>query len=225
MIDKNKIIENIQKNIALSNFESELNSKEYTHKDYRGIYNMKKMILAATGCSIILLSGIAYAYTSHNNRLKLSANFLKTEDSNYLDKTTETHEDEGSGDKLNTVNGYLIARGIEHYVDKFTNFECEHNGIDICAQRGAKILAVAGGTVKETNYEFKYGNYIIIKHDEEYETLYAYLDEINVKEGDTIIEGQEIGTVGVTGNTLGPHLHLELRHNGVPVNPLDYIDK
>ena len=51
------------------------------------------------------------------------------------------------------------------------------------------------------------------------------MDKINVKEGKAILQGKEIGTVGVTGNTTGPHLHLELHYKGEPVNPLDYIDK
>ena len=64
-----------------------------------------------------------------------------------------------------------------------------------------------------------------MENDEEYETIYAHLDKINVKEGNNILQGEEIGTVGYTGNVTGPCLHLELHHNGEPVNPLDYIDK
>ena len=51
------------------------------------------------------------------------------------------------------------------------------------------------------------------------------MDKINVKEGETILQGKEIGTVGSTGNSTAPHLHLELHYKGEPVNPLDYIEK
>ena len=83
----------------------------------------------------------------------------------------------------------------------------------------------ADGIIKEINFNSEYGNYIIIKNDEEYETLYAHLDKITIKEGDTIMQGEKIGTSGITGNVVAPILHIELHHNGEAVNPLDYIDK
>ena len=100
-----------------------------------------------------------------------------------------------------------------------------HKGIDIIAPRGTKILAVVDGVIKETNYSSEYGNYIIIENDKEYESLYAHLDKITVKEGDNVLQGEEIGTVGCSGNVTGPCLHFELHHKGEPINPLDYIDK
>lgn len=231
MINKNRIIKNIQKNIALSNFEKEIisneNNKNCTQKSYRRIYDMKKMILAASCCSIMLIGGIVYAY--NNNYFKLSNNFL-IKDSNYYESMPEdinndTEEDEIKENNRAYLNGYFIAGLFGKRIDKFSNIEYDHNGIDIAAPKGTKVLAVAGGRIKETNYNSEYGNYIIIENDEEYETLYAHLDKINVKEGYSISQGEEIGTVGYTGNVVGPCLHLELHHNGEPVNPLDYIDK
>lgn len=226
MIDKNKIIDRIQKNIALSNFESELKSnkenKEYTHKKYGRIYDMKKMILAVAGCSLMLISGIAYAYSSH---FKLSNNFLQ-KDSHYLEQMPENISDENEITQDRAyLNGYLISGLFGKRKDLFSNIERDHNGIDIAAPKGTKILAVAGGKVKEINHNQEYGIYIIIENDEEYETLYAHLEKAIVKEGDSVLQSNEIGTVGITGNVTGPCLHFELHHKGEPVNPLDYIDK
>lgn len=228
MINKNKIIENIQKNIALSNFEKEVisneNNKNCTHKSYRRIYDMKKIILAASCCSIMLIGGIVYAYNS--NYFKLSNNFL-IKDSNYYESMPEDINKDMGKDEIKEnnrtyLNGYLLG---ELFGSRRSYYKVHHNGIDILAPKGTKILALADGVIKEAKYSQEYGNYIIIKNDAEYETLYAHLDKINVKEGETILQGKEIGTVGVTGNTTGPHLHLELHYNGEPVNPLDYIDK
>ena len=229
MIDKDKILENIQKKIAISNYETELNSnkdnKEYAHKNYGRIYDMKKMILAATCCGIMFIGGIAYAYSNH---FKLSNNFLK-KDSQYLNSMPENISNNDGENEIKEewtyFNGYLISGLFGKRINNFSNIEYDHNGIDIAAPKGTKVLAVAGGRIKETNYNSEYGNYIIIENDEEYETLYAHLDKINVKEGYSISQGEEIGTVGYTGNAVAPCLHLELHHNGEPVNPLNYIDK
>ena len=231
MIDKNRIIESIQEKIALSNLKKDLienkDSKKYTDKKIYKIFDMKKKILAFTCCGIILIGGIAYAYSCH---FKLSNNFFKTTDSNYLDETLENlniveGENKIIEDRLAYLNGYLIVGLFKQDIGKNSNYTYAHNGIDIAVPIGSKILAVADGVIKETNFNSEYGNYIIVKNDEEYETLYAHLDKINVKEGESISQNQEIATSGITGNVVAPILHLELHHNGEPVNPLDYIDK
>ena len=228
MINKKRALENIKLNIALSNFENEISLneeiKEHPHKNFWRLNEMKRKILTLTGCCIILIGGIAYAYSNH---FKISNNFLK-KDSQYLNNMPENISNNNGENEIKEwtyFNGYLIAGLFGKRIDKFSNIEYDHNGIDIAAPKGTKVLAVASGRIKETNYNSEYGNYIIIENDEEYETLYAHLDKINVKEGYSISQGEEIGTVGYTGNAVAPCLHLELHHNGEPVNPLNYIDK
>ena len=98
-----------------------------------------------------------------------------------------------------------------------------HSGIDIAASSGVSIRAAAGGTVDHVGSDPKgYGNYIIIKHDNTYKTLYAHCSSITVRSG-SVKGGQEIAKVGSTGNSSGPHLHFEVRVNGVKKNPLDYV--
>ena len=100
-----------------------------------------------------------------------------------------------------------------------------HTGLDIATSMGTPIRAAASGTVTSVIYSnVSYGNKIIIRHGDGVETLYAHLHDIWVDQGETVSKGQQIGCVGSTGNSTGPHLHFEVRVNGSPVNPSNYID-
>ncbi len=99
-----------------------------------------------------------------------------------------------------------------------------HTGLDIAAPTGTTIVAAAGGTVTYVNYSnVSYGNCVKISHGNGIETLYAHCNTLNVTQGQTVTQGQAIATVGSTGNSTGAHLHLEIRVNGMVVNPQHYI--
>jgi murein DD-endopeptidase MepM/ murein hydrolase activator NlpD len=98
-----------------------------------------------------------------------------------------------------------------------------HEGIDICAYYGAPIRATADGTVKYTGWCGGYGYTIGIYHRDSIETLYGHLSRIVVKYGETVKKGQVIGYEGNSGFSTGPHLHYEIRVNGISINPLDYL--
>ncbi|HHV95288.1 MAG TPA: peptidoglycan DD-metalloendopeptidase family protein [Clostridiaceae bacterium] len=98
-----------------------------------------------------------------------------------------------------------------------------HTGIDIAASKGTPIKAADSGLVTFAGWKGSYGNLIIIDHENGYVTYYTHCNTINVKKGQRVARGDTIGTVGSTGNATGPHLHFEVRKNGVPVNPLDYL--
>jgi len=100
--------------------------------------------------------------------------------------------------------------------------QVHHDGIDFIAEKGTPVLAAAAGEVVTAEFDPKYGYHVILQHDSSYTTLYAHLSELRVAAGDIAEAGTEIGTVGSTGLSTGPHLHLELRKDGVPVNPADY---
>jgi murein DD-endopeptidase MepM/ murein hydrolase activator NlpD len=68
-----------------------------------------------------------------------------------------------------------------------------------------------------------YGNHVIIDHGNGFATLYAHMNSIFVKPGESVVAGQQIGSVGNTGNSTGPHLHFEIRYQGVPRDPLSYL--
>ncbi len=100
-----------------------------------------------------------------------------------------------------------------------------HNGIDINAANATYILASASGTVIAAEWMDGYGYCVMISHGEGIVTLYAHCSELRVSYGDKVTQGQVIALVGSTGLSTGPHCHFEVRLNGTPVNPLEYVQK
>jgi murein DD-endopeptidase MepM/ murein hydrolase activator NlpD len=99
----------------------------------------------------------------------------------------------------------------------------QRNGVDIEASQGRDVGAVYAGHVIYTGWFKGYGNLIILDHDNEYYTLYAHMAEIQVKEGDDVRQGQRIGTVGDTGSLEGPRLYFEVRYQGKPQDPEQWL--
>ncbi len=99
-----------------------------------------------------------------------------------------------------------------------------HKGIDIGKAPGAPILAAANGKVIAKTYDRGgFGNVVEIQHINGFYTKYAHLDQVYVKEGDTVVQGQQIGTMGNTGLSTGHHLHFEIRLGSQVKNPLTYL--
>ena len=99
----------------------------------------------------------------------------------------------------------------------------EHSGLDIAVQSGTPVLAAAPGYVAWAKTGNSYGNYIMIIHPGGYATLYAHLSSMNVAQDQYVGRGEIIGYSGSTGLSTGPHLHFEVRLNGIPVNPQSYL--
>ncbi len=98
-----------------------------------------------------------------------------------------------------------------------------HRGVDIAVPRGTPVMAAASGATVFAGRQGNYGNIIILCHGNGYETAYAHLDRILAKRGSRVRRGAVIGLVGATGNATGPHLHYEVRKNGVDINPMPYL--
>lgn len=100
-----------------------------------------------------------------------------------------------------------------------------HKGTDFGFPAGTPIYACESGTVVHAGLRGGYGKCVIIDHGNGLQTLYAHQSKLNVAAGQRVIRGQCIGAVGSTGNSTGPHLHLEVRVNGVSVDPMGgYLD-
>lgn len=99
-----------------------------------------------------------------------------------------------------------------------------HSGIDIKLNLGDSIHVLFDGVVRVSMYHRGYGNCVVVRHYSGIETLYAHLEQRNVKVGELINAGQLIGLGGNTGRSTGPHLHLETRFLGRPFNPEFLID-
>ena len=99
----------------------------------------------------------------------------------------------------------------------------QHTGIDYSGKMGDPINAADGGTVIFAGTDGGYGIIVKISHENGYETWYGHMSEFTVKKGQTVAKGDLIGKIGNTGNSTGPHLHFEVRKNGVPQNPETYV--
>ncbi len=98
-----------------------------------------------------------------------------------------------------------------------------HKGLDIGAPQGTTIKAAAGGKVVYDGVNGGWGNLVVISHGNGVQTYYAHCSKIYVSLGQKVSQGEKIAAVGETGNATGPHLHLEVRINGVAYNPQNYV--
>ena len=98
-----------------------------------------------------------------------------------------------------------------------------HTGLDIATSTGTPIKAAASGTVTFSGTKGSYGKMIVINHSNGVQTYYAHCSALYVSAGTKVSQGQKIAAVGSTGNSTGPHLHLEIRINGVAYNPQNYL--
>ncbi len=95
-----------------------------------------------------------------------------------------------------------------------------HSGIDLAAPRGTPVLAVSAGTVTFAGWRNGYGRTIEVRHEDGWMTRYAHAQNVSVKRGDHVLQGQLIAQVGASGDVTGPHLHLEVWKDDRLVNPL-----
>jgi murein DD-endopeptidase MepM/ murein hydrolase activator NlpD len=109
--------------------------------------------------------------------------------------------------------------------DPFTNQSALHEGIDFIAEPGTPIYAAAAGIVTRAEHHHQYGNVVDIDHGDEVTTRYAHASKVLVKEGEFVKRGQHIAAVGSTGRSTGPHLHFEVRIQGIAHNPARFLSK
>lgn len=98
-----------------------------------------------------------------------------------------------------------------------------HTGLDIATSTGTKIAAAASGTVTFSGWKGSYGKLLVITHGNGVQTYYGHCNSLYASVGQNVTQGQTIAAVGSTGNSTGPHLHFEIRVNGVAYNPQNYL--
>jgi len=114
-----------------------------------------------------------------------------------------------------TIIQYPIQIG---YVSQ--GYSIFHPALDIAAPKGTEIKPIKDGVVEDVSRsKIGYGNAIVVDHGNGIKSLYAHLSKIKANKGDKVTVLDTIGNVGTTGRSTGPHLHIEVRKNGIPFNP------
>jgi murein DD-endopeptidase MepM/ murein hydrolase activator NlpD len=159
-----------------------------------------------------LLGGMSRLVDDRSDKLGVLDSLLR--DSELERKTVPT--------TLPVIAGYYSSN-FGYRIDPFAGRQAFHAGIDFIADPGTPVMAAAGGKIVFADFYGDYGRVIDIDHDNGLMTRYAHLSAISVKEGDLVLKGQKIGAVGSSGRSTGPHLHFEVRENGVPLNPAKFL--
>ena len=118
----------------------------------------------------------------------------------------------------------LLSSKYGKRIDPFTGKQEHHKGIGIAGKEGSRILAVADGVVSWAGDRTGYGRLVEIRHGNGYVTRYGHSKQTLVKAGDTVNKGEAIALMGSTGRSTGPHVHIEVIHNGTQVNPVKYLN-
>jgi murein DD-endopeptidase MepM/ murein hydrolase activator NlpD len=117
------------------------------------------------------------------------------------------------------VAGARLSSGFGMRFHPVLGYSRMHQGVDFAARTGTPILASAGGMVVFSGWGGGYGNVVVLDHGKGMRTRYAHMHRIGVRNGQRVEQGQNIGQVGSTGLSTGPHLHYEVWQNGKPVDP------
>jgi murein DD-endopeptidase MepM/ murein hydrolase activator NlpD len=143
-------------------------------------------------------------------------------ESEIRNEQVKNHAVLGTGTYIWPVKGRISSRfGYRpHPILKKIKY---HSGIDIAAPKGTPILAADSGVVIFSKYNGGYGKMITVDHGVGYSTVYGHASVLLVGYGQKVTKGQKIALVGSTGLSTGPHLHFEVRKNGVPQDPLKYL--
>lgn len=178
--------------------------------------NFLKNKYFVTTIIVLLVSGITICFATNQALPETNVNYEEKIE-NQQDINFQTNENFVENSILNLiVNPLETLKVTAEYgtrIHPITKAEIIHDGVDLKAEKGEKVMAAMDGVIEETDYNSENGNYIIIKHENAAEikyTYYAHLSEIEVEEGDFVEAGTEIGKAGNTGKSTGPHLHFKV---------------
>ena len=129
----------------------------------------------------------------------------------------------GLSETVDPVDGFLSSPfgWREHPIDGGEKF---HYGVDLAVDSGTAIAAFAAGTVEYIGESDVYGLYFQLDHGNGVKTFYAHCSELCVRQGETVAAGEKVAESGATGEVTGPHLHFEIKREGVRLNPVYYIN-
>ena len=206
-----------------------LNNKTEAHVDTieEAEEVMKKIKSEYKGDGLDLDLTIEEKYTQNEKEVKTDSVKIAQKE---VEKTVEQLlEEKEAKEALAIINGINISvlpvKGTitSRYGASSSIRRSTHTGLDIACPKGTDIKVVADGKVTFAQYNGSYGNLVKVDHGNGVETWYAHSSKMYVKKGQKVSAGDVIAAVGSTGNSTGPHLHLEIRINGNIVNPQKYL--
>ena len=164
---------------------------------------------------------VSKLYVEKTKEVKVAKNTSSTASSGYVNTNTTTSSGKTAlGISLiKPISGTITSRfGVSSSIRSSA-----HTGLDISAPTGTSIKAAAAGTVTFSDWKGSYGYMIVISHGNGIQTYYGHCSKLYASVGQTVAQGESIAAVGSTGNSTGPHLHLEVRINGTAYNPQNYV--
>ena len=166
--------------------------------------------------------GLVHQMRVDVDRLKSEAS-SREESLSELEKLLQTKRDMlAHSPSVWPVLGWLTS-GFGFRTNPFTGLSQMHEGLDISNKVGTLIVAPADGLVSDIGNDAAHGRVLVISHGFGMTSRYSHLNRVFVKAGQRVRRGDRIAEVGTSGKTTGPHLHYEVRVNGIPVNPMRYI--
>jgi murein DD-endopeptidase MepM/ murein hydrolase activator NlpD len=228
------------KDAEIEKLETELMGKENDLKEAQQLYQDKLMDIVATvyerefysmgGYETPEGAGVTEVYEAIVNEIQDYQGMLAAV-ANYFDRRTEYLETIPTVWPIEYNEFTSITSGFGWRLSPFTGEVRFHSGLDISGVWDAKIIAPADGVVvehwpaPEGYYQGhpNLGGMVKIEHAGGFDTVYGHMSIVYVGEGLKVKRGDVLGVMGDTGTSKGRHLHYELHHNGIPVNPIDYL--
>ncbi len=233
--EEDKIIEKVKEDaiITYKYYEVALNNNVVETVDTSKEAEELVSEIKSNGIAENINLSILEKYTSNSEEVK--TNDLEVAKLNIEHKVSKTikeiEEQEAEKNAIADINGIKLATipvtgtissryGVSSRIRR-----SNHTGLDIAAITGTPIKVMADGVVTNASYSGSYGKLIKVDHGNGVETWYAHTSKMYVKKGQEVKAGDIIAEVGSTGNSTGPHLHLEIRLNGEHINPQKYVYK
>ncbi len=186
--------------------------------------SLKWLRLAVYSCAVILSVGMALLMPEVHENAVMTAVVSATESAacDFSESVTAVSVSSPLSFASPLDNAYISS----HYgyrTNPVSGTYKLHGGLDLACGEGSSIYAVLGGVVTASAYSDSYGYYIIIDHKDGFQTLYAHCSKLLKDKGDSVSQGDIIALVGSTGNSTGPHLHIEVRIDGERTDPEQYF--
>ena len=226
------ILENQEEKIYVSNFAeaedivNQLKQKSSSNIETITISEKYEAVLVEMNT---VEEAVSQLYVAPKNVLVASTNTTNKKNSNNTTKKSTGTANVSSNTSSGKVNlGVSLVRPVSgvisaRFAENSSIRRASHTGLDIAASTGTPIVAAASGKVTFSFLLGSYGNMMVITHNNGVQTYYAHCSKLYFDAGASVSQGQVIGAVGSTGNSTGPHLHLEVRVNGVAYNPQNYL--